>query len=236
MDDIYARTTILLGEEKTDRLKKARVLVFGIGGVGGYAVEALARAGVGTLEFVDGDVVSGTNLNRQILSLRSVLGKKKTEVCLERISDINPACIARGYTLYYTAENADLFDFTQYDYVIDAIDMVSSKLIIAERCLSAGTPLISSMGTGGKLDPSAFRIADIYETYGCPLARVIRHELRKRGIKKLTVLFSPEHPQKDPADSGTGGRSVPGTVSYMPAIAGMMLAGKVIRDIAEAEK
>lgn len=230
----FSRTELLIGAEKTAALRGARVIVFGVGGVGGYAVEALARAGIGRLEFVDSDTVSLTNLNRQIIALHSTVGRKKVDVMRERVLDINPDCAAAAHDVFYTAENADTFDFSAYDYVVDAIDTVSSKLLLIERCASAATPIVCSMGTGGKTDPSRFRLADINETSGCPLARVMRRELRKRGIEKLTVVFSPEEPRKaagEPEEE-TQRRSVPGTLSFVPGAAGLILAGKVISDIA----
>ncbi|MGE4484942.1 MAG: ThiF family adenylyltransferase [Oscillospiraceae bacterium] len=230
----FSRTELLIGGDKAAVLAKARVIVFGVGGVGGYTVEALARAGIGRLEFVDSDTVSLTNLNRQILALHSTLGMKKTDVALERVLDINPDCGAVAHDLFYTAENAEIFDLSEYDYVVDAIDTVSSKLLLAEKCTASAVPIVSSMGTGNKSDPSLFRLADIFETSGCPLARVMRRELRKRGIKKLTVVYSPEEPIKAAAQSEevTSKRSVPGTLSYVPGAAGLILAGKVISDLA----
>ena len=230
----FSRTELLIGSAKVAALGKMRVIVFGVGGVGGYALEALARAGIGHLEFVDSDTVSLTNLNRQILALHSTLGRKKTDVALERVLDINPDCDAVAHDLFYAAENAETFDFSQFDYVVDAIDTVSSKLILTEKCLASDVPLVSSMGTGNKTDPSLFRLADIYDTSGCPLARVMRRELRKRGIKKLTVVYSPEEPRKAAAEpeEEAAKRSVPGTLSFVPGTAGLILAGKVVSDLA----
>ena len=190
----FARTQLLIGEEGMEALRRARVAVFGIGGVGGYAVEALARSGVGTLDLIDDDKVCLSNLNRQIIATHKTLGKYKVDVAKERILDINPDCTVNTCRVFYTPETSDRFDFTQYDYVIDAIDTVTGKLELIMQAQRAGTPIISSMGAGNKMDPSAFEVADIYKTSVCPLARVMRNELRKRGVKSLKVVYSKEPP------------------------------------------
>ena len=212
--------------------------MFGLGGVGGYVVEALARGGIGALDLVDSDTVSQSNLNRQLLALRSTLGLPKTEAARRRILDIDPGITVKTWELFYNADTADAFDLGAYDYIVDAIDTVSAKLLLAERALAAGTPIISSMGTGNKLDPSAFRVADLAKTSMDPLARVMRRELGKRGIRHLKVVFSPEEaltPQggREEAES-LGKRQIPGSVSFVPGAAGLILAGEVIRHIAGA--
>ena len=233
----FSRTELLLGAEGTEKLRKARVAVFGVGGVGGYAVEALARSGVGALDLIDDDTVSLTNINRQIIALHSTVGKPKVEVAAERVADINPACKVQTYRTFYTPETADDFDFTQYDYVIDAIDTVSGKIALAVQAQQAGTPLISSMGAGNKLDPTAFEVADIYATSVCPLARVMRRELRKRGIKSLKVVYSREEamtPLVGEEEPGVHQKRVtPGSVAFVPSVAGLILAGEVIKDLVD---
>ncbi len=221
----YERTERLLGPEVVERLKNAGVVLFGVGGVGSYAAEALTRAGIGRLTFVDGDTVQESNLNRQLAALRSNLGRNKAEVMAERARDINPEAEITAVPQFYTADNADMIDFSQYDYAADAIDMVTSKLIIARRCYEQGTPLISSCGTGNKLDPTLFEVRDIFDTDTDPLARVMRRELRRLGIERYTVVYSPEKPR-----AAEGG--LIGTVSFVPGSAGLVLAGKIIRDIA----
>ena len=233
----FSRTELLLGAEGIEKLRKARIAVFGVGGVGGYAVEALARSGVGALDLIDDDTVSLTNINRQIIALHSTVGKPKVEVAAERVADINPACKVQTYRTFYTPETADDFDFTQYDYVIDAIDTVSGKIALAVQAQQAGTPLIASMGAGNKLDPTAFEVADIYATSVCPLARVMRRELRKRGIKKLKVVYSREEamtPLAGEEEPGTHQKRVtPGSVAFVPSVAGLILAGEVIKDLVD---
>lgn len=234
----FSRTEMLLGPVAVEKLRRARVAVFGLGGVGGYAVEALARGGIGALDLVDSDTVSQSNLNRQLLALRSTLGLPKTEAARRRILDIDPGITVKTWELFYNADTADAFDLGAYDYIVDAIDTVSAKLLLAERALAAGTPIISSMGTGNKLDPSAFRVADLAKTSMDPLARVMRRELGKRGIRHLKVVFSPEEaltPQggREEAES-LGKRQIPGSVSFVPGAAGLILAGEVIRHIAGA--
>lgn len=234
----FSRTEMLLGPVAVEKLRRARVAVFGLGGVGGYVVEALARGGIGALDLVDSDTVSQSNLNRQLLALRSTLGLPKTEAARRRILDIDPGITVKTWELFYNADTADAFDLGAYDYIVDAIDTVSAKLLLAERALAAGTPIISSMGTGNKLDPSAFRVADLAKTSMDPLARVMRRELGKRGIRHLKVVFSPEEaltPQggREEAES-LGKRQIPGSVSFVPGAAGLILAGEVIRHIAGA--
>lgn len=233
MEHRFSREEMLLGPEKMEKLKRSRVAVFGAGGVGGYAIEALARGGVGAIDVVDGDTVSLTNSNRQILALESTLGRPKAELAAERVREINPDCRAEGRVLFFTAETAGNFDFSRYDYIVDAIDMVTSKLLLIEKAKKAGVPVISCMGTGNKLDPMAFRVADISETSVCPLARVMRKELKKRGIEGVKVVFSTEEPRTplsggpENGQNGTG-RPVPGSVSFVPAAAGLLLAAEVI--------
>jgi len=229
MEHWQMRTEALLGPDAVQRMAKSRVLLFGVGGVGAACAEALARGGVGDITLVDPDVVCESNLNRQVVALRSNLGRYKAEAMADRIRDINPHCRVQVYCMFYGAENADSIEFSGYDYVIDAIDSVASKLLLVEKCMACGTPVISSMGTGGKLDPGKLRIADIYETETCPLARVMRRELRRRNIRKLDCVFSPEEPTRRP-EAGT----TIGTVSFVPPVAGYLLAGYVIRKLAEA--
>ena len=228
--DWCLRTQLLLGEDGVERLQRARVAVFGIGGVGSYVAEALARAGVGGLTLVDGDVVSETNLNRQIVALHSTLGRNKARVMMERILDINPDAQVRAVEEFYTKENCGVIDFSQFDYVADAIDMVPSKVLLAIKCREAGTRLIASMGAGNRLDPSSFQVLDIFKTEGDPLARVMRRELRLHGIERLDVVFSKELPRK----RREGERTV-GSVSFVPSAAGLVMAGKIVRDIAEGK-
>ncbi|MEZ3497390.1 MAG: tRNA threonylcarbamoyladenosine dehydratase [Lachnospiraceae bacterium] len=237
METMDSRTRLLLGDANMRLLRNAHVAVFGVGGVGGYVCEALARCGVGSLDLIDSDTVSVSNLNRQILALHSTVGRDKTEVMCERIADIDSSVQVRTYKIFFTPENASDFDFSQYTYVVDAIDTVSGKIALAEHCHEANVPLISSMGAGNKLHPELFEIADIYETSVCPLARVMRTELRKRGIPKLKVVYSKEIPQK-PADGKvpeSRGRHLPGSISFTPSAAGLILAGAVVRDILNIE-
>ncbi len=237
--DWCSRTRFLLGQGGMEKLKNAKVAVFGLGGVGGYAVEALARSGVGALELVDHDTVSMTNINRQILATTETVGMDKVEAAARRIKAINPDIAVTARKIFYLPETADQFDFSQYDYVIDAIDTVTGKLMLIQAAQSVGTPIISCMGTGNKLDPTAFRVGDISQTSVCPLARIIRKECKKRGIKKLKVVYSTEDPIEcaldadDPAwaELPEGRNALPGSVSFVPAVAGMILAGEVIRDL-----
>ena len=229
----FERSALLLGEESIERLRRSRVAVFGVGGVGGFAVEALARSGVGTLDLIDHDTVSLTNLNRQIIALHSTLGQYKVDVAAKRIQDICPDTVVNVHRCFYLPETADSFDFTQYDYIIDAIDTVSGKLALVERAKAAGTPIICAMGAGNKLDPTAFRVADISKTQGCPLAKVMRLECRKRGIKGLKVVYSEEPPQRlsDPPKDPDSGKVIPGSLAFVPSVAGLILAGEVVKEL-----
>ncbi len=229
----FLRTEALLGSEALEKLRNARVAVFGIGGVGSYTVEALARAGVGALDLVDSDTVAESNINRQLIALRSTVGRDKIAVAAERIADINPDCKIRTYKTFYLPENASAFDLSVYDYIVDAIDTVSGKISLVCRASEVGTPIISSMGTGNKLDPTMFEVADIYKTSVCPLARVMRTELKKRGVKKLKVVYSKETPVTAKTEiEDANRRSVPASISFVPSVAGLIIAGEVIKDIA----
>lgn len=233
MSQAFVRTELLLGKEAMQRLKNAHVAVFGVGGVGGYAAEALARSGVGALDLIDNDTVAESNLNRQIIALRSTIGQYKTDAAKARILDINPDCRVTAWHIFYLPETAHLFDFSQYDYIVDAIDTVKGKLALAEQAQTAGTPIICSMGAGNKLDPTRFEVADIYQTSVCPLARVMRYECKKRGIKKLKVVYSKEPPVRPvkKSDEQTVRRDIPGSTAFVPPVAGLVLAGEVIKDI-----
>lgn len=232
----FFRTQMLLGEPAMERLQKARVAVFGLGGVGGYVVEALARSGIGQLDLIDNDTVGLTNLNRQILATYATLGMPKTEAARERVLQINPACCVRTHALFFGPDTESQFDFAQYDYIVDAIDTVTGKLALVQKAHSAGTPIISCMGTGNKLDAAAFQVADISKTSMCPLARVMRKELKKRGIAHLKVVYSQEEAQTptgwEEEAAAIGKRQIPGSLSYVPGAAGLILAGEVIKDIA----
>ncbi|MCH5334092.1 MAG: tRNA threonylcarbamoyladenosine dehydratase, partial [Agathobacter sp.] len=253
MKDAFTRTQMLLGEGSMERLRQARVAIFGLGGVGGYVVEALARSGVGSFVLVDHDTVAESNINRQIIATTKTVGRDKADVMAERISDINPEAQVEVRKCFFLPENADSFDFSGYSYVVDAVDTVTAKLEIILRAQAAGVPVISSMGTGNKLDPTKLQVADIYKTSVCPLAKVMRHELRKRGVKKLKVVYSTELPRR-PLSGGTmaqeetgstggaetvqagqktqgGRRSFPGSVAFVPPAAGLILAGEVVRDL-----
>ena len=235
MKEQFFRTAMLLGAEALEKLQKARVAVFGLGGVGGYTVEALARAGIGALDLIDNDTVSLSNVNRQLLATHSTVGMDKTEAAKKRVLDINPDCIVRTHKVFYTPETADQFDFTEYDYIVDAIDTVTGKLALVERANSVGTPIICCMGTGNKLDASAFQVADISKTSMCPLARIMRKELGKRGIRHLKVVYSQEEALTptgwEEEAAAIGKRQIPGSVSFVPGAAGLILAGEVIKDI-----
>lgn len=232
----FLRTEMLLGSEALTRLQSARVAVFGLGGVGGYVVEALARSGVGSLDLIDSDTVSVSNLNRQILATYSTVGMLKVDAARNRVLDINPACNVKTWPVFYTPDTADSFDFTQYDYIVDAIDTVTGKLALVERAKAAGTPIICCMGTGNKLDASAFQVADISKTTMCPLARVMRKELTKRGIRHLKVVYSQEEALTptgwEEEAAALGKRQIPGSVAFVPGAAGLLLAGEVVRDLA----
>lgn len=224
MENQYRRTEMLIGEDGVNRLRQSSVIIFGVGGVGSYVTEGLARAGIGSITVVDKDCIDITNINRQIPALHSTVGRPKAEVIAERIRDINPECRVVAEECFFLPDTADRFDFSEYDYVIDAIDNVTGKIALAEKAFREGTPIISSMGTGNKLDPTAFRVADIENTRVCPLARVMRHELRKRGVHGLKVVYSEEEPVK------TGSRT-PGSVSFVPSVAGLIIAGEVIKSL-----
>lgn len=230
------RTAMLVGEEALERLKNARVAIFGVGGVGGYICEALARAGVGALDIFDHDTVSLSNINRQIVALHSTVGALKVDVMAARLSDIAPDCRVRTHPIFYTPQNADTVDLTPYHYIADAIDTVSAKLELATRSTQAGIPLIAAMGTGNKLDPTRFRITDISKTNTCPLAKVMRTELRRRGISHLKVLWSDEPPRKPieafcpPADTA-GGRIPPASIATLPSVAGLLIANEILLDL-----
>ena len=235
MGEQFIRTEMLLGQAAVARLQNARVAVFGLGGVGGYAVEALARAGVGQLDLIDNDNVSLSNLNRQLLATHSTLGLPKTEAARRRVLDINPEARVVTHNVFYTPETAGLFDFTRYDYIVDAIDTVTGKLRLVEEAVAAHTPIICCMGTGNKLDPTRFEVTDISKTTMCPLARVMRKELGKRGIRHLKVVYSQEEAMTptgwEAEAAAIGKRQIPGSVSFVPGAAGLILAGEVIRDL-----
>ena len=248
----FSRTRLLLGQEAMDRLAKSRVAVFGIGGVGGYAVEALVRSGIGTLDLVDDDRVCLTNLNRQLLATHRTIGQYKVDVAEARAYEINPDCVIHKHRTFFLPETRDQFDFSRYDYVIDAIDTVTGKLALVEAARAACTPIISSMGAGNKTDPTAFRVADIYDTSVCPLARIMRSECRKRGVTELKVVYSTEPPQR-PAEHPAAGcsdsasdpsatekhaarRDIPGSVAFVPSVAGLILAGEVVMDLVRKQE
>ena len=235
MNEQFARTRLLLGDDAINRLASARVAIFGIGGVGGYAAEALARSGVGTLDLIDSDTIAPSNLNRQIIATHSTLGMFKVDAAAARILDINPDATVNKYKVFYSPETEGMFDFSQYSYIIDAIDTVTGKIALVVNSQAAGTPIISSMGAGNKLNPAAFEIADIYQTSVCPLARVMRRELKKRGIKRLKVVYSKETPII-PLDTDEnlpeGKRQIPGSVAFVPSVAGLIIAGEVVRELA----
>lgn len=235
MSEQLLRTEMLLGSAAIAKLQNSRVAVFGLGGVGGYAVEALARSGVGSLDLIDSDRVSVSNLNRQILATHSTVGMLKVDAARNRVLDINPDCVVRAYPIFYTPETADSFDFTRYDYIVDAIDTVTGKLALVERAMAVNTPIICCMGTGNKLDASAFQVADISKTTMCPLARVMRKELAKRGIRHLKVVYSQEEALTptgwEEEAAALGKRQIPGSVAFVPGAAGLLLAGEVVRDL-----
>lgn len=234
MDDRFSRTELLVGKEGMERLFSARVAVFGIGGVGGYAVEALARSGVRNLTLIDSDTVSVSNINRQIIATSKTVGKYKTEAARERVLDINPDANVTIYNVFYSKENKDSFDLSEYDYVIDAIDSISAKTELIVAATEANTPIISSMGAGNKLCPTEFKVADIYKTSVCPLARVMRRELKARGVKKLKVVYSEELPLKAVVEEDKT-RHAPGSIAFVPSVAGLILASEVIKDIINKE-
>ena len=245
MSEQFIRTEMLVGGEALQRLRGARVAVFGVGGVGGFCVEALARAGVGALHLYDDDTVSASNLNRQLAALHSTLGQPKAQVLAQRVRDINPDCDVQAIRMFYLPENADQIDLSQYDYVADCIDTVAAKLELVRRCAALSVPIISAMGTGNKLDPTLLRVSDISKTENCPLARVMRKELRRRGIKHLKVVWSPEDPRtplapiqtETPIDSirpgSTARRATPGSISFVPGTAGLIMAGAILRELGQ---
>ncbi len=234
MEERFERTAMLLGEESVEKLKNTHVAIFGVGGVGGYVLEGLARCGVGKFTLIDNDTVSVSNINRQIIATEGTVGRPKVEVAKERVLSINPAAEVNTKNMFFLPDNAGEMDFSEFDFVVDAVDTVSAKIEIVLRCQEADVPIISSMGTGNKLDPTAFEVTDIYKTSVCPLARVMRSELKKRGVKKLKVVYSKEEPMK-PVNDGikvvNGRRSVPASVSFVPSVAGLIIAGEVIKHL-----
>lgn len=235
MSEQFSRTRLLLGEAALERLAAARVAVFGIGGVGGHAVEALVRSGVGEIDLIDSDTVSESNLNRQLIATHSSIGRYKVDVMEERIRDINPLAKVHKYQCFFLPENAEQFPFAEYDYVVDAVDTVTAKIELVLKAQAARIPIISSMGAGNKLDASAFRVADIYQTSVCPLAKVMRRELKKRGVRQLKVVYSQEPPLTPVGGDEVppeGRRAVPGSVAFVPSVAGLIIAGEVVKDLA----
>lgn len=230
----FSRTELLLGKEAMEKLNKSHVAVFGIGGVGGYTAEALARTGIGKLTLIDNDTVSISNINRQIIASHSTVGKYKVDVAKERFTDINPDIIIETHKTFFTPENSDEFDFSDFDYVVDAIDTVSGKIEIVLKCNETKTPVISSMGAGNKLDPTAFEVSDLYKTSVCPLAKVMRRELKKRNIKKLKVVYSKEEPITPKGkceEEIQGRRQIPGSTAFVPSTVGLIIAGEVVKDL-----
>ena len=230
----FSRTELLIGKDGIQKLQNSRIAVFGIGGVGGYVVEALARSGIGAIDLIDNDKVSLTNINRQIIATHKTIGKYKVDAAEERIKEINPSVKITKYNMFFTPETSEKIDFTKYNYVVDAIDTVSGKLEIIEQAKKAGVPVISSMGAGNKMHPELFEVTDIFKTSVCPLAKVIRQELKKRGIKKVKVVYSKEIPLK-PRESSEeipeGKRQIPGSNAFVPSAAGLIISGEVIRDL-----
>ena len=239
MNNKFSRTEMLIGKDALATLSKMRVAVFGAGGVGGYVIEALARSGVGAIDVIDNDTVSESNLNRQIIALTSTIGRLKTETVRKRVLDINPDCSVTCFETFVLPENINKFDFSVYDYIVDAIDTVSGKIAIIEKAYSEGIPVISSMGTGNKLDPSQLKITDIYKTNVCPLAKVMRKEMKDRGVKKLNVVYSEEIPRtpiltdEQMAEENGKRRRTPASISFVPPAAGLLIASKVIKDLSE---
>lgn len=234
----FSREELMFGKDAVEKLKNSGVAIFGIGGVGGYVAESLARGGVGKIDLIDNDTVSITNLNRQIFALHSTIGKLKTHVARDRIKDINPDCDVQTYEIFYLPENSAQFDLGKYDYIIDAIDTVSGKIELAVNAQKANVPIISSMGTGNKVDPTQFEVCDIYKTSICPLARVMRRELKQRGIKKLKTVYSKEIPltPKEISEEISSKRQIPASNSFVPPVAGLIIAGEVIKDLIKEEK
>lgn len=235
MDERFSRTALLIGEDSLKTLEQSHVIIFGIGGVGGYVAEALARSGVGHLTLVDKDTVDISNINRQIIATTKTVGRPKVEVMRERIADINPSARIDCFRCFYLPQTAEQFDFSTYDYVVDAVDNVTAKIELVLRAKAAGTPIIACMGAGNKLDASRFEVADIYKTSVCPLAKVMRRELKKRGIKDLKVVYSKEEPRRNEAPGEDGRRSTPGSVAFVPSAAGLILAGEVVKDLCKGE-
>ena len=231
MKEQFSRTQMLIGEDALNTLSKSRVAVFGIGGVGGYAVEALVRSGVGKLDLIDNDTVNVTNINRQIIATYDTLNKYKVDTAKERILKINPDAVVRTYKTFYLPENSKQFDFSQYDYIIDAVDTVTAKIEIAVNAKKMNVPLISSMGTGNKLNPALFEVSDIYKTSVCPLAKVMRRELKKRNIESLKVVYSREEPIKNTIAEADTQRHTPASIAFVPSVAGLIIAGEVIKDL-----
>lgn len=235
MQDEFSRAELLLGAEAMAKLRQSRVAVFGVGGVGGYVVEALARCGVGEMDLIDNDRVSLSNINRQIIALHSTVGQLKVDAAAARVADISPETVVHRHACFFLPETADRFDFSAYDYVVDAIDTVSGKIEIILRARAAGTRVISAMGAGNKLNPALFRVADISETKVCPLARAMRGLLRKRGVEHLKVVYSEEAPRKPLETIEENGRVLPGSLAFVPSVMGLMLAGEVVRDLIAEE-
>lgn len=232
MIDQFSRSRLLIGEDGIQKLENAKVAVFGVGGVGGYVCEALVRSGVGSFDLIDNDVVSLTNINRQIIALHSTIGRYKTEVMKERMLDINPDVEVRVHNCFFLPETSSSFPWEEYDYIVDAVDTVSAKIALVMLAKEKNIPIISSMGAGNKLDPSTFEVADIYKTSVCPLAKVMRHELKKRGIKKLKVVYSKELPMTPaPTEEVSGKRQTPGSMAFVPSVAGLILASEVVKDL-----
>lgn len=228
----FSRTELMIGKDGLEKLANSRIAVFGAGGVGGYTIEALARSGVGTIDIIDNDKISLTNLNRQIYALHSTIGKYKVDVAKERLLDINPEIIVNTHNIFYTPETSSQFDFTKYDYVIDAIDTVSGKIELVMQAQKAQTPIISSMGAGNKINPTLFEVSDIYKTSVCPLAKVMRQELKKRGVKKLKVVYSKEIPVKPPeSPEQISKKRIPASNAFVPSVVGLIIAGEVIKDL-----
>ena len=227
----FIRTALLIGQENIERLQEARVAVFGIGGVGGHAVEALVRAGIGHIDIIDNDTVAVSNLNRQLIATLDTIGKNKVDVMKERILSINAQAEVTAHQCFFLPETKDMFDFSKYDYVVDAIDMVSSKIHLVEECIKRDIPIISSMGMGNKLDPTKIEVSDISKTHTCPLAKVVRKELRDRDIEHLKVVFSAEHPLEVKEKVSNGHRILPGSIAFMSPVGGLVLASEVVKDI-----
>lgn len=229
MEEIFSRTKLLLGEKAVEELSRKRVAVFGLGGVGGFVCEGLIRSGLGVIDIIDKDVVSESNLNRQLIALKSTVGRVKADVLEERLHDINEKALIKKYNCFFNKETANDFDFTSYDYIVDAIDTVTSKIELIIRAENANVPIISAMGAGNKLDPTKFEVSDIYKTSVCPLAKVMRKELKERGVKSLKVVYSKEEPVR--RGNRENGKAVPGSVAFVPSVMGLIIAGEVIKDL-----